>query len=165
VKCGDLGHKTVTGQPCQQNIPHGAKGCLWHTRTPEERTKLARFAGITSQKHRLIPETYKANLPPFDTRENVIKFAEQVACAVLTSSVDAKRVDVALRAASVALSGFQAITQEKLNEALLKLEGGGAALILLERLKVAVAEGKHRPLPGARTLTIPPGDGEGALEG
>ena len=37
MKCGDKGHVTATGQPCGQNIGAKAKGCLWHTRTAQER--------------------------------------------------------------------------------------------------------------------------------
>lgn len=159
MKCGDRGHRTASGKPCQQNIASTAKGCLWHTRNAEQRHVLAVAGGIASRRRHVLPVDY--HMIPFESRECVIRFAEDLARRVLTSDLDARRVDSALRAASVALSAFAQATQEKLVEALLKLENGGSALILLERLQVGLTEGRRRPLPVSGLLahqSVPRGE-------
>jgi Fe-S-cluster formation regulator IscX/YfhJ len=109
------------------------------------------------RKRRLLPESYK--MPPFDSRENVIRFAEGLARDVLTKDVDPRRIDTALRAAGVALTGFAQATQEKLLEAILTMEHGGMAVIMLQRIHTALAEGKRQPLPLSGLQTVPGGDG------
>ncbi len=148
MKCGELGHKTADGKPCGQTISATAKGCIWHSpdRTPEQKHQTAMKGALLAHKRRLLPET--SRLPPFDTREHVIKFAEGLARDVLTRDVDPRRVDTALRAAGVALTAFAQETQEKLVDALLKIEHGGAAMLLLSRLQDGLTQGRRRPLPG-----------------
>ena len=97
--------------------------------------------------------------PQFESRAAVVRFAEDLAKKVLTSRVDPKRVSVALHAATVALSAFAAQTQEKLLDALLKIEYGESALLMLSRLQEGMKQGARRPLP-ARVVTI--GQGEDA---
>ena len=146
MKCGDRGFVNAAGQPCGQVIGVKAAACIWHSRTPEERSLLALKGGIASRLQRALPATYA--MIPFDSRESVVRFAEDLARRVLTEDVDPRRVDSALRAAGVALSAFTAQTQERLVEALLKIEHGGAAMLLLTRLQDGLAEGRRRPLPG-----------------
>ena len=157
MKCGDRGHTTKAGQPCQQNISEAMAGCIWHTSTPEKRHLLAFSGGIASKRRHLLALTYP--LIPFDSRESVIKFAEDLARKVLTQDVDPRRIDTALRAAGVALTAFAQGTQEKLVEALLQLEHGGTALIFLQRLQDGLADGRRRPLPGRALAAVDSGDG------
>jgi hypothetical protein len=159
MKCGEKGHETALGKPCEQNIAADAVGCLWHSRTPEQRAVLAMKGGIASRMRRGLPADYQ--MTAFDNRESVIRFAEDMARRVLVEDVDPRRVDVALRAAQVALSGFAAATQEKLVDALTRMEYGGAAAVLLERLSASLATGRTRPLPG-KVLRLPEGGGEPA---
>lgn len=153
MKCGDRGFKTVNGTPCGQTIGARAKACIWHSRTPEERTLMASRASLCKKNRRLLPADFANAMVPFNSRESVIQFAQDLARRVLTEDVDPRRIDSALRAAGVALNGFAAQTQEKLVDALLRLEHGGAAFALLARLQDGLNEGRRRPLPG-RALTI-----------
>lgn len=155
MRCGDKGHKTILGRPCQQPINAKAKGCLWHSRTPAQRKLMSLRGNVIGRLKRALPEDYK--MIPFDSRESVIRFAEDLARRVLTQDVDPRRVDTALRAATVALSAFTAATQEKLVEAMLRVEHGGTAMLLLARLTDGLTEGRRRPLPG-RPLAIVEGD-------
>lgn len=41
MKCGDRGHLTKAGMPCDQNISPTAAGCLWHASSPEKRHLLS----------------------------------------------------------------------------------------------------------------------------
>ncbi len=165
MKCGDLGHKNADGEPCQQNIPHGAKGCIWHSpdRTPEEKHFTAMKGGMAQKSKKLLPAD--PNIPPFrmtpfTSRQDVVAFVQDLARRVLTENIDARRVDVALRAAGVALTAFGQETQERMADALLKLERGGTAVVMLERLTESMATGRRRPLPGSPVaLPAPGGDG------
>lgn len=157
MKCGDKGHKTILGAPCQQPINSKAKGCLWHSRTPEQRKLMSLRGNVIGRLKRALPADYQ--MIPFDSRESVIRFAEDMARQALTGDVDCRRVDTALRAAGVALSAFTAATQEKLVEAMLRVEHGGTAMLLLARLTDGLAEGRRRPLPG-RALAIAEGEAQ-----
>jgi hypothetical protein len=155
MKCGDKGHRTATGAPCQQNIAPAAKGCLWHGSKPEERKLLSLRGNVMATLRRALPKDHQ--MVPFDSRESVIRFAEDLARRVLTEDVDPRRVDTALRAAGVALSGFAAATQEKLVEALLKIEHGGVAFAWLSRIQEGLQGAA--PLPTRlRALAPPVGD-------
>ncbi len=164
MKCGELGFKTAAGTPCQQNIPHGARGCIWHSpdRTPEEKHFTAMKGGMAQKERKLLPSDPTAppfRMAAFESRQDVIRFVHDLARRVLTDNVDVRRIDSAVRAASVALSAFGQETQERLVEALLKLEHGGTAVVMLERLTERVAVGRRRPLPGAAVALPLPGDG------
>jgi hypothetical protein len=159
MKCGDLGHKAKDGQPCQQNIPSGASGCIWH-RSEEERHFYAMKGGLAQKEKKLLPPDPSIppfHMTPFDSRQDVVRFVQDLARRVLTESIDARRVDTALRAAGVALTAFGQETQEKMVDALLKLEHGGTAVIMLERLTETIATGRRRPLPGSVAALPAPG--------
>lgn len=98
-----------------------------------------------------LPSEYAVAFPD---RESVVRFVEDLAKRALTDSIDLRRIDVALRAANVALTAFGMSTQERMVDALLRLEHGGTAIVLLERMQSSLATGSRRPLPG-RVLTLP----------
>ncbi len=154
MKCGEIsGHMTKQGKPCGQNVAADAtQGCLWHSRGPRARSLMASKGPAARRQKRLIP--VGSYHPQFETRDAVVRFAEDLAKKVLTSRVDPRRVDSALRAATVALSAFAAQTQEKLVDTLLRIEHGEAAMALLLRLQEGLAKGPRRPVPG-RVVTIP----------
>ncbi len=165
MKCGDLGHRSANGEPCGQQISATSKGCLWHdpTRTPEERHFYATKGGYSRKEKKLLPAPPDAppfRTPDFGTRESVVNFVQDLARRVLTEAIDPRRVEAALRAAGVALTAFGQQTQERMVEALMRLEHGSTAVIMLERLTEGMASGRRRPLPGLpRTLPMPGGDG------
>ena len=82
---------------------------------------------------------------------------QDLAHRVLTTKVDPRRIDSALRAAGEARAVLAAGTQEKLLDALLRIEYGEAAVLLLTRLQEGLKQGPRRPLPG-RVVTIPQGE-------
>ncbi len=152
MKCGDKGHKTVHGEPCGQTIPARAKGCLWHSRTPEQRSILARKGGIARSLEKALPSTY--NAPPFDTRESIVEWARDMAGKVLRGELSPKLSAEARGHAQLALQARTAEAQERLVEALLTVEHGGSAMLLLTRLQDGLADGRRRPLPGTRALPL-----------
>ena len=153
MKCGDRGHLTAAGEPCGQTIGEKAAGCIWHTLSAEGRKAMALKGGIASRMQRALPSTYQ--VPEFASPENIIAFARELVRLALTEDVDLRRVSEARGAAGLALSAFTARTQERLVEALLRVEHGGAAMLLLTRLQDGLIDGRRRPLPG-RPLSLSP---------
>ena len=155
MTCGERGFKTKTGRPCRFTISAAAKGCKYHLLGPKGRSLLASRGPLARRLKRLLPGNYE--IPCFDSRESVQRFAQDLAHKVLTTPCDPRRIDTALRAAGVALSALAAATQEKLLDALLRIEYGEAAVLLLSRLQDGLSKGPRRPLPG-RVVTIPQGE-------
>ncbi len=155
MTCGDRGFKTKTGRPCGFNIKADANGCKYHLLGPKGRSLLASKGPLARRLKRLLPGNYE--VPAFDTRESVQRFAQDLAHKVLTTPCDPRRIDTALRAAGVALSALAAATQEKLLDALLRIEYGEAAVLLLTRLQEGMKQGPRRPLP-RRVVTITQGE-------
>lgn len=149
-RCGDFGHKTIHGESCQQTVPRGKKACIWHSRTPEQRSILARKGGIARALEKALPSTYQ--VPPFDTRESIVNWAREMAGKVLRGELSVKLSAEARGHAQLALQARTAEAQERLVEALLKVEHGGAAMLLLTRLQDGLTETRRRPLPGMRVL-------------
>jgi hypothetical protein len=154
VKCGDLGHQTAMGGPCQQNIGAKATGCLWHSRNADERRLLALKGGIASRMRTALPSTYQ--VPEFTDPDSIVAFARELAGMALKEDVDRGRVAEARLAAGLALSAHAARTQQQLVDALLRLEHGGGAVALLAQFTAAQTDAKRRPLPvPGRLLAMP----------
>lgn len=154
MKCGELGFTNADGQPCGQNVAVGAKSCLWHDQTPHGKRKAdleRKRGGIASRGKGALPGDYAVRFPD---RESVVRFVEDLAKRALTEDVDLRRIDTALKAANVALTAHGMAIQEKMVEALLRLEHGGTAIVLLERMQTSLSSGPRRPLPG-RLMTLP----------
>ena len=152
MKCGEKGHKTIHGAPCGQDIAARAKGCLWHSRTPAQRRILAAKGAIIQKMKNVLPASYQ--VPPFDTRESIVEWARDMAGKVLRGELSPKLSAEARGHAQLALQARTAEAQERLVEALLTVEHGGSALLLLTRLQDGLADGRRRPLPGARALPL-----------
>jgi hypothetical protein len=83
-RCGRPRHD---GQPCGQLVDDGAK-CIWHGEqaTPEARSAIARRGGLG--KLRALPAD--APVPSFNTREEIVDYAEEQAQLVATGQLDAR---------------------------------------------------------------------------
>jgi len=158
MKCGDRGFKTAAGTPCGQNIGAGAAGCIWHLQNADGRRLLAIRGNFASRMKRAPPSTYQ--VPEFDDEAAIIRFARELARLALTEDVDPRRVAEARGAAALALQGFSALTQAKLVDALLTIEHGGPAMILLNQLKAA--DGPKRLLPWKVPPAAPVASGSGS---
>ncbi len=157
MKCGDLGHKTRTGKPCGQIIGPKAKGCLWHTRDAAGRKLLSMKGTIVARLKRALPKSYA--IPEFVSPDSIKAFARELARLALTEDVDFRRLAEARGAAHLALAAISATNQERLIEALLTVERGGAAVLLLQQLQTSLVEGRRKPLPGRVLAATGEGDG------
>lgn len=133
--CGSLGFKNQQGQPCGQDIASDAKGCRYHLATLEQKTEIGKL-GVKAYLDRTIKklDLNATPVPLFNSFANIISFTQDMAWLALVGSVDLQRINVALKAASVARETVGTAIQEKIANALLKLEHGGAAVAFLTKL-------------------------------
>ena len=159
MTCGELTkHTNKRGALCGQIVAADAvQGCLWHSRSATARSLMASKGPAARRKKLLVP--VGSCRPQFESRASIIQFVQDLAHRVLTTRVDPRRIDSALRAAGEARAVLAAAVQEKILDALLKIEYGETALLMLTRLQEGMKQGARRPLP-ARVVTI--GQGENA---
>lgn len=153
MKCGDkTGHITAKGTLCQQEIAADAPGCIWFVRTPDERSELAMKGGIASRLRRFLPAS--APPPEFSSTPAIVMWAQTTAQKVLAGELDPRAAGEARQLAALTISARVADAQERLVEVALRLETGGAAMLLLSRLQTELTEGPRRPLPRARPVPM-----------
>jgi|RhiMethySRZTD1v2_1073278.scaffolds.fasta_scaffold19254_7 hypothetical protein len=82
------GKPTRTGEPCGQVLGAGERECIWHgtQATPEARSAIARLGGL--RMLRTLPAD--APVPSFNTREEIVEYAETQAHLVATGQLDAR---------------------------------------------------------------------------
>ncbi len=137
---------TAAGLPCQQNINPKAPACLWHSKTPKQRSLLATKGSIAAKMMRALPASYQVK--PFDSVESIISWAHDMADKCLKEDIDPRRTSEARGFAQLALSAIQSRTQQQMVDALLRLEHGGAAMMLMAKFQQGMSGGQRRPLPG-----------------
>ncbi|HWP34498.1 MAG TPA: hypothetical protein VNM66_02780 [Thermodesulfobacteriota bacterium] len=153
--CGDAGGRVfATGEPCQQTTAPG-KLCIWHGSPPAARSLLALKGRLKQRERRELPSGTPA--PNFATREDIVRWAEEMAGRVLRGELDPKLSAEARGHAQLALAARTAEAQEKLVEALLRVEHGGAAVALLARLQEGLGDSRRRLPPPVRAIPAPPG--------
>lgn len=144
MKCGDRGFLTAEGKPCGQNIGATARACLWHLRSPSERSLLASTGSIVSRMNKALPPGYE--VPEFNDEAAVIAFSRAMAQTALTKErVDLKRLSEARGWAGIALQAFGVAVQRRLTDALAKIEHGELAVGILAQIRAGDAP--RRPLP------------------
>ncbi len=132
----------------------GQARCLTHATDPTRiRRREERNRAGGENRLRTLPKASRE--PRFRSAAQVRRYAERLAHLVTTGQLAVKLADTAIRAAGLALQVHQLKNQERLTDALLRLEHGGAAVMLLRE---SLSEGKRRPLPG-RIQALPSGDG------
>ena len=145
--CGESGYVTKAGTPCGFRVGKG-KACPHHDPDP---TRLARIQAKSriGVEAAAIPQGLKWN-----TLETVAQirdgYAQVVSIASSQRRVDLKRLDVIIRALNGATGLVQVEAMKDLNETLLRAEGHGAGLVILEGLKA----GAKKRLPGMATREI-----------
>jgi hypothetical protein len=121
---------------------------------------LAIKGGVKAQLDALRRLPPDAPAPNFATRDDIVRWAEEMAGRVLRGELDPKLSAEARGHAQLALQAKTAEAQERLLEALLRVEHGGAAVMLLARLQEGLNESRRRPLPGARAVVPPSNEGQ-----
>ena len=153
MKCGET---TLDGRPCPANATKesrraGHPRCPMHGRNAKE---YQRRGAIVSRLRGALPPGCAP--PVFDSREAIVRWAEDMAGRVLRGELDPKLSAEARGHAQLALQARTAEAQEKLVEALLSLEHGGTAVALLAQFTSAQATNKRTPIPSRLTVVPAP---------
>jgi hypothetical protein len=147
--CGDNGHKAKDGRPCGFKIADSAVSCHHHAADKTRQREIVDAMRLAQQRLR-IPEEIETN--EFATVADCLRVRAQVVKILKTEKrPDFRRLDMILKATNGASNDHSTKAQERQNEILLQLDGHGAGLAALQRLK----ESPIRVLPGRRT---PPSD-------
>ena len=152
MRCGENGFVRRDGQPCGFNVPGGESACHHHRADKTREREILEEARLGLRQKKLPAGVL---IDEWDTAADVRLTLSRIAKAALTQSgTNLKVLDVAIRACSAATSAFQVESLKELNETILRAEGHGPALVILEGLKA----GKTRRLADAtgQKRTAPP---------
>ena len=149
-QCGAFGYKTKAGKPCGYFIAPDATSCPHHT--PGGSTaKAFQEQGMFAKKYMRIPDQVAAGT--LRTAEEIREvYASIITEATTRKSVDLRRLDTVLKCLSGASTLLQIEALKELNDTVLRAEGHGPALVVLEGLKA----GRTRRLPGVKVRPLEP---------
>lgn len=141
--CGEFGHLTKAGKPCGYKIPAGAVACLHHSQDKAAQRSMLDKA-VKQRREAAIPDIETNG---FATIEDCLKVRAQIVRELTEKKVpDLRRLDLVLKAANGASADHAVKAAERTNELLLQLNGHGAGIAMLQRLR----EAPLRVLPGKR---------------
>jgi hypothetical protein len=150
MRCGENGFRRKDGQPCGFSVPLGKNCCHHHDVDKSREQAILQQAKLGLERAKLPEGTL---IEEWESVEDVRLTLSKIAKAALCQKgVNLKTLDVAIRAASAANTSFQVSAIKELNDTILRSEGHGPALVILESLK----SGKLSRLPGAagRNTTV-----------
>lgn len=148
--CGDHGHKSKNGGPCNFKIADGASACHHHA-ADQTRAKEILSSAILARKQLRLPESIETG--ELKTLHDLKRgFAQVIRNAATEKHVDLRRLDVIIKCLNGANAVLQTEATKELSELLLKIDGHGASLLVLQRLK----EAPLRHLPGKLRRQTPP---------
>jgi hypothetical protein len=153
--CGEHGYKNAYGLPCGFIPKEGEQACAWHKQDPGDRNASI-AARVETGKKKRIPR----GLPDheFQTTQDIRTTLAAVVKELSTkTTVDTKRLAVVIQACNAANAVLQTEAMKELNETVLRAEGHGPALVILEGLKA----GRTRKLTGAGSRVNASGNGSG----
>ncbi|MCH8039557.1 MAG: hypothetical protein IH977_04340 [Nitrospinae bacterium] len=146
MKCGDKGHLTAQGQPCGQNINVKAAGCLWHVRSKKQRTVLATRGALAARLNKALPvgdpmPILQEGLPGL---EAACRYLFGVS---LKRNIDRWRLTEARGFLTLLFQAEDLKDRRKLYEAIVSLEHGGQAVILVNQFLEGQTGGRRRIPP------------------
>lgn len=143
--CGDYGFLTKAGQPCRFILPDGENACQHHSADQTRRQRVLERA----EKARREAKIHHIETNGFASLEDCLRVkARIVEIAGKDEALDFRRLELMLKCATSASGDHATKAQEKQNELLLALDGHGAGIAILNRLK----EAPVRVLPGRRKV-------------
>ena len=147
LHCGDYGYRNDDGSECMTPLDRGQRACLRHK--AEERAR-ARAAARD-----LLPAD--AARPDFTTEDSIVAWSEDMADKVSKGLLAPELSDAAGKHADRAMRRLELRAQKALTDALLQLERGGTAVVMLRQM-LADPTARRRPLPPKRAVAL--GNGE-----
>ena len=139
------GHRTKTGKECGYFVAPDQTSCPHHAADTSRQAEILQKAQ-RQRKEAAIPNVDTNN---FETVGDCLRVrAKVVEILCKEKTVDFRRLDMILKAATGSSADHATKAMEKQNEILLALNGHGAGLAMLQRLK----EAPLRVLPGKRKI-------------
>lgn len=148
--CGQFGYVGKNGKPCGYRIGDGETACFHHTedKTKQKRVMEALHVGVRTMRQESLA---KIETNDFRTIEDCLKVRAQVVDVLKRErSPDYRKLDMILKATSGASTDHATKAAKEQNEILLMLDGHGAGVAALNRLR----ESSVRVLPGRKTLSV-----------
>lgn len=148
-QCGYYGHRTKQGKPCGFKIRPGETCCQHHDVSPARKDAIhARSKAAVLM--RTIPD--QIEITDLATSQDIqFGFQQVIKAASTQKSIDLRRLDVVIKA----LNGANAVQQteeiREQNRILLLLDGHGASIAALQRLKDAPVTA----LPKRKVVSLP----------
>lgn len=145
--CGEYGHVTKTGAPCGFHVSGLATVCQHHDVDKTRQQRITTAGGKAS--HRMTkPVRMRAKIRTVEDLQH--SYAEVIRQTCAKDTPDLKRLELILKALSGANAVLQTATIKELNDTVLRAEGHGPALVILEGLKA----GRMRRLPVSKAKDI-----------
>jgi phosphomannomutase len=140
--CGINGHTSKAVRPCGFKIGDNALSCHHHSEDKSREKEICAEA-VVSRKYKRLPEDFE--IGELRTVEEIQRgYTQVVKSALADRHADLRRLDTIIRALNGAATALQTQTVRELNDTLLRAEGHGPALVILEGLKTS----RMRRLPG-----------------
>ena len=141
MKCGELGHRTQSGTLCGYPIVAGQVGCPHHDGSG--RAKAFQTKGsIVRQLNRLPQNIQAGTLATVEQIRQV--YVDLLNAAMTQKNLERSRLDIAVKILGGASTLLQVEALKDLSETIMRAEGHGPALFVLEGLKTS----RLRRLPG-----------------
>ncbi len=145
--CGEKGHLTKQGLPCGYFVRADEEACPHHSADKSRARAFQSRGGLISNLKEL-PSWLDVN--EFESTTDIRKTLAGIAREVASNAkADLKRATVLIATCNAANTVLQTEAVRELNDTMLRAEGHGPALIILEGLK---QRGRKRRLPGMEAL-------------
>ena len=141
MTCGQYGYLAKSGKPCGQYLHGNDRVCIYHD-PDKSRAHAMQSKGGTIANHKQLPDRIRASVKTVE--ELQLAYGMVIEEVTTAKQADLKRLDIVLKALSGANAVLQTASLKELNETMLRAEGHGPALVILEGLKA----GKMKRLPG-----------------
>lgn len=148
LRCGEFGHVGKSGKPCHYVIYAPATACFHHDPADPGKTRQTEVLSRARQaaKESNTPEIETNGFKTIEDCLRVRALVVQELCSKPRPNMRA--LDMILKATSGASADHAVKAQERTNELLLMLDGHGAGIAVLQRLRDAPL----RVLPGKRKV-------------
>jgi len=141
-RCGDHGHTTKQGGPCGFIIRESDTSCPHHAADLSRARAFQSRGGLISNMKEL-PDWIDTG--DFETTGDLKRTLAAIAREVASNAkADLKRAQVLIQTCTAASTVLNTEAVKDLNETIMRAEGHGPALVILEGLK----QGRTRALPG-----------------
>ena len=145
VACGDYGHKTKGGEPCGFWLGTGQTSCPHHDPSDKSRQAEIHRKADAAKITRTIPD--QIEITDLSTSKDIqFGFQQVIKAASTQKSIDLKRLEVVIKALNGANSVQQTEEIREQNRILMMLDGHGASIAALQRLR----EAPVKALPGRK---------------